>query len=270
MQGWRPHLLRLTCSGILCLRAAQAQPAASAVTPGRIVGSVFTADGAPLGEADVLLLGTPHRARTDARGDFELRAVAPGPYLVQVRRLGYVPEVRALGVRDTLTQLAYTLGPLVSPGAQALDTVRTQARAPVPRPAGGAAGLAARRGSLAVPASSYLDYRDLERLQPLRLSEALARMPGVRMVGAVPQSRRGAASLAVSCGRMVVVLDGVRWPLGPGGVDVIPWTNVAAVEVYRGGATVPAEYNVPDAACGVLLLWTRTGAERSGGSSRER
>jgi hypothetical protein len=38
--------------------------------------------------------------------------------------------------------------------------------------------------------------------------------------------------------------------------------DIEAIEVYRGSAQVPAQYAGNDALCGVVLIWTRTGAGR--------
>ena len=34
-------------------------------------------------------------------------------------------------------------------------------------------------------------------------------------------------------------------------------TDVLAVEVYNGGASMPAEYNATRSTCGLLVIWTR-------------
>jgi len=39
-------------------------------------------------------------------------------------------------------------------------------------------------------------------------------------------------------------------------------SDIEAIEIYRGAAEVPAQYGGPYAACGVAVLWTRTGAGR--------
>jgi hypothetical protein len=39
-------------------------------------------------------------------------------------------------------------------------------------------------------------------------------------------------------------------------------TDVEAIEIYRGSAEVPAQYGGSYAACGVAVIWTRTGAGR--------
>jgi hypothetical protein len=41
--------------------------------------------------------------------------------------------------------------------------------------------------------------------------------------------------------------------------DLVPASDVAAVEVYRSPAEVPPEFNGPNAGCGVVVIWTRRG-----------
>jgi outer membrane cobalamin receptor len=36
--------------------------------------------------------------------------------------------------------------------------------------------------------------------------------------------------------------------------------DIEAIEIYRGAAQVPAQYGGVNAACGVIVIWTRTGA----------
>jgi len=38
--------------------------------------------------------------------------------------------------------------------------------------------------------------------------------------------------------------------------DFLDPTAIQAIEVYDGGSEVPAQYNVPGASCGVILIWT--------------
>ncbi|HEX5726903.1 MAG TPA: hypothetical protein VFX98_15620, partial [Longimicrobiaceae bacterium] len=55
-------------------------------------------------------------------------------------------------------------------------------------------------------------------------------------------------------------LDGV--PASTGGPidEVIEPMNVEAIEVYRGAAEIPAQYGGSSSACGVIVIWTRSGS----------
>jgi len=47
-------------------------------------------------------------------------------------------------------------------------------------------------------------------------------------------------------------------------VDDIRPNDVKGIEVYLGPATIPAEFSSvqPDAPCGLVMIWTKTGSER--------
>jgi hypothetical protein len=54
----------------------------------------------------------------------------------------------------------------------------------------------------------------------------------------------------------MVYLDGMK--LGRGNInDVVLPEDLLGVEAYMSAARVPAQYGGSDAACGVILLWTR-------------
>lgn len=40
-------------------------------------------------------------------------------------------------------------------------------------------------------------------------------------------------------------------------IDEILPGDVEGMEIYRGAATIPAEYNKGTAICGLILIWTR-------------
>jgi hypothetical protein len=67
------------------------------------------------------------------------------------------------------------------------------------------------------------------------------------------------AGLGGMCGPSIY-LDGARITMGSGLTlnDVINPENIEAIEVYRGPSEVPPMYNDDRAACGVVLIWTRT------------
>jgi hypothetical protein len=63
---------------------------AFAQTPGAIRGSVVDARGGEaLSNVAIQLVGTEHRATTDARGQFRIDGVAPGDYTLNVSTVGY-------------------------------------------------------------------------------------------------------------------------------------------------------------------------------------
>jgi len=66
-----------------------------AAQTGRIEGIVSdSVTGQPVPNADVLVVGTAHRVRTGDDGRYTIPSVAPGSYVVEVRRVGYQPRRR--------------------------------------------------------------------------------------------------------------------------------------------------------------------------------
>jgi hypothetical protein len=61
---------------------------------------------------------------------------------------------------------------------------------------------------------------------------------------------------------MAIMLDGVTVFSGTSGetlfdINSLQPNSIAAIEVYSGGATIPAKYNGTKASCGLVLIWTR-------------
>ncbi|MCG6920238.1 MAG: TonB-dependent receptor [Acidobacteria bacterium] len=98
-----PWAARLTLGvvGLLLLGgaagAAESPPEAGA---GRITGIVRTPDGRPLADAEVVLRETGTVARTDAEGRFAVTGATAGICTLQVSAEGYVPQERALEMKD--------------------------------------------------------------------------------------------------------------------------------------------------------------------------
>ena len=97
---------------------------------------------------------------------------------------------------------------------------------------------------------------DIEDSPATRTTDLLFGIPGVRVIGDRVQIR-AAARL---CSPQVWV-DGILqsidadFPLD----FIVPFQDVAAVEVYRRGTEVPLQYGGTRAGCGVILFWTKTG-----------
>lgn len=78
-------------------------------TTGRVTGVVTDSAGAPVGQADVLAISTStglsRTAQTDASGSYNLPALPPAEYRVEVRRIGYGPQARlaTVGIGQLIT-----------------------------------------------------------------------------------------------------------------------------------------------------------------------
>src|SRR5258705_1488147 len=70
-------------------------PPADTVATGAIIGELIdSSSGKPISQAQVSLRGTTRRTTTDMSGSFAFRALLPGRYALEARRIGYEPLVR--------------------------------------------------------------------------------------------------------------------------------------------------------------------------------
>lgn len=116
----------LVAACLLAGRAGHAQDStAMEVLAGELGGVVRDERGAPIAGADVLVLGTARRTRTNAEGVFALTGLVPGIVDVRIRRLGFVAtDGEALIAEGKRTNLQVTLRRL----AAVLDTVAIRAQ----------------------------------------------------------------------------------------------------------------------------------------------
>jgi len=98
---WGYTLLRFVVAALLCLGLGPA----SASAQGRLTGIVLERKSqAPLGNAEVQLLGTPFRAITGPDGRFTVAGVPAGQYTLRIVRIGHRPLTRtAVTVSDSGT-----------------------------------------------------------------------------------------------------------------------------------------------------------------------
>jgi hypothetical protein len=239
-----------------------------------ILGSVFDTVGAPVADVEVALLGTGVVRRTDGGGEFRLPAVRAGRYVLRARRLGYVSKDIAVdgSAGDTLT---LTLN--LVPAAPVLTPVVVEERE-TPTRLGKLAGFYERMRTAASPPSSFVTREQIDRMNPRRVSDivksrgprAEACLAGkVYVDGALVASPLQLAALQNRVLRQARRegqrgTDGARpapRPRPEDAVDFIQPDHVEAMEIYRGAAQVPPQYNVtadPGMAPGcVVLIWTR-------------
>jgi hypothetical protein len=106
----------------------------------------------------------------------------------------------------------------------------------------------------------FLGEAEIDSLRASVASEVLSGVPGVVVTPSPEGPVTAIASAAGSCAPAIFV-DG----LSTRSVNldrILPPDLIAAVEVYRGAVETPSEFADPGG-CGVILLWTRRGDERS-------
>jgi hypothetical protein len=234
----------------VCLRAQR--PAA------RIHGTVQSERNKTLlSGVDVQLVGSEMRAQTGEDGVFDFPELAPGRFVVEARLVGFQPLQATLDLRPGQN---VNIGFVLTPLARPIEEVVVEAQ---PEMTGQMAEFYNRQ---AEGHGYYITRKDLERLRPVRLSDALHEVPGVRVeckdhrcwlnMGRVQPSLIGTPTCHVQ-----YFIDGVRYgsPEEEVNLDQFSPEDIEGIEIYRGQAGVPSKYTGRDIRCGVVLLWIRIG-----------
>jgi hypothetical protein len=221
---------------------------------------------------------------TDAAGGFLVRAWRAGTFTVEVNHPSYRPTTVAVSA-GLAERVEVTI--LLSPTAMTLDPLEVHGRTLTPLPDLGLAGFEERRrwGEL-LGIGRFLRAEQIETRGSFEI--ALGSVPGLRVIdhpackgtkmvvaGRTNSSLRGVVRgspppcsdmspmLETSLGicRITFVVDGVRAHLaGTQRIDdLVPFSLVSAIEVYRTPAELPAEYSGHNSRCGVVAIWTRRG-----------
>jgi hypothetical protein len=245
--------------------AAGAQPAQSVMR-----GTVVTADSArrPVEGAEVAIPSLQRVARTGADGEYVLNALPAGAHVVVVRRLGFVAQRRGVivsGEADDTAAVSVALPPRVNE----LPTVVASEEA-------GAGPRAMERERARAHGGAFVDRATLAQSEHSVMTNVLRRVPGISIVRY--PSRRGTYNVLGSSRGTTrlrggprhcffqIYVDGVlRYAPSddptaepPPNVDELRPHEYEAIEVYRGGAQVPQQYGGTGAACGTVLLWSRS------------
>jgi hypothetical protein len=192
----------------------------------------------------------PREARTDPEGRYRIEGVVPGRHRLEVEALGYGPVEEGIAVagaspmeiRIALAPEAFALAPVV------VTSIRS--------PRLDRYGFYDRR---ARGLGTYLDRDQIADRFPGQVSDLFRTMAGVQ----VRPTGRGTASILTMRGGCLpdLVVDGMN--LGTRGSidDLLIWSDLEGVEVYR-GATAPVQY--ARSGCGAVLLWTADPEARQG------
>jgi len=236
---WRPLLLVAALAS-----SALAQPG---LPPPTLMGTVRDSGGAPVASVRVSFLGVG--AVTDSAGFFLLAGLRAGAGTLSFRRIGFEPRdvTMALGDgRADSLSVVLTILPQTLPGVTTEDDPAVQLRL--------SDFYRHRQNGM----GSYFDRKQLEALRIDRISDALRRVPGIRVTsqGGRYQVRVGRTSGLRDC-PPDFWLDGIRAPYL--NVDDVPLRDVEALEVYKGPSSLPPELinRFGNPACGAVVIWTR-------------
>ncbi len=225
------------------------------------------ATGRPIVAASVELLTDRgkvlDRMLTDSAGTFLLEPYEAGSYALKASGLGY-RETRTAPVPVAWGELVEVTVALAV-DAVPLEPLTVTARSHPPNRYLADAGFYDRRRA---GVGTFLTREDIMKRRPEEFSDLMRTIPGMEIRPAGVTGRTGYTMSMRTNGRCqpALVLDGV--PTLIGGQQalrsrdlpldfVLAPRDIEGLELYKGAAGVPSEYNVNNAACGVLLVWTR-------------
>lgn len=214
---------------------------------------------------------------TNGLGTFALAGLRPGDLAVEIRAVGFLP----LTARLTLEA-----GPMVSREFE-LTRIATPLDTLTVKEAGRDVRLSEFEERKKSGFGRFLDEAVLRKYESHSLGELVKTLPGLMVHrGASGQAYvstvRAQSRAFLPCNPTSNPCDG-QPPFAPTGLcyadvyvdGVVVWQaglgagrglfdinqyrpeDVAGVEYYPGGATIPSKYNRTGAGCGVLLIWTR-------------
>lgn len=216
------------------------------------------ASGAPVRNARVEVAGVRAPSFTNGRGVARLDAVPAGNRIVTVTRLGYtggrvVVELPEAGEVEQTMRLS----------SEAVQVEGVAAAAARRDPGLDQNGFyqRQRRGF-----GAHMTWEEIDQVRPSRSIDLFRRMRGFT----VSYDRRGNPFLHTTrgpsgfrCDGLIVLLDGIqvtsRMVSPAAALEMIPPETIAGIEAYSGPANIPAQYNMTGSACGVVVVWTRTG-----------
>lgn len=257
-----------------------------------VTGFVTDTNGAAVPRVEVAILGsTEHRMFTDSAGRFRFASVGPGDRVLMARRIGFVARsfVVSLAAADT-AQLVLELEPLA---VELPDVVVSAMRQP--------SRFDEVRHRQAMGFGSFITRDFIDAKKPRKTSDLLRTQLGIEVAddlgrvslfstrgiemsltttsaSAEGQTTRGLSTDSSSAEatrnvgtqsmtnvntrcRIPVVLDSHLMSEGFSLDDILP-QEIETIEVYRGMATIPAQYLRYETRCGLVIVWTREGELR--------
>jgi hypothetical protein len=255
--GWAPRSFELTVPVVtedaVDLGAIALRPGPPATA--HFAGTVRDAtSGTPVVAAEVVLNGNVV-ATTDQGGRFrtDTTPIGWGSNLISVRRIGYAATFELLWVEESGTQ--YELGVTLRAVTVLPEVVVLGDR--VVYEYGRMRGFWERRRE---GFGKFITREEIEQRDPHQTSDLLRTIPGMSVVwnpmtlSTELRNTRGASSC-----RPIVYVDGLPFLQSDDlNLDryLIP-DDIEGIEVYRGPAELPSQFNVIGTACGAVVIWTR-------------
>ena len=222
----------------------------------RVFGRVLNANGGPVANARVGVMGASSATKTRENGEFVLDSLPSGTQALVVRQLGYTPTEQTVELSARApARVTVKLGVFV-PQLTAVEVVsaRDMGLQKV--------GFTERKRSAG--GGYFMDPDMLARRTASRLTDFLTTTPGLRVV----QAGNGQVQLVSTRGAtggggcVTVYMDGSEWKqLDAGDLDsFVRPGEVSAIEVYP-STNVPAQFTTVGANCAAVVVWTKLKVE---------
>lgn len=255
------HTPRLLPLVLLCLAGSLASPSAAAAQAGSAGVTIVAREdgtGRAIHGAQVVVSGVGTVAVSDSAGVAHSSVVPAGSRLVRVQRVGYLPESFAVEFRAGETveaEVDLLRAPVELEGLTVTEKMPSRYLRDT--------GFYDRRRS---GFGQFVGREEIDARRDGKLSSLMMTLPGVNVVHCpFPRCMQGGYMLVASsttysmrnsC-RMQIFLDGMR--VENENIDRINVHALEGVEVYRRRGGIPVQFAGLDTACGVVLLWSRTG-----------
>jgi hypothetical protein len=222
--------------------------------PGFLFGSVFDPSTArPVAGVDIRIRDTAFRAMTDENGFFSIADVPWGIYLLDASHIAYRPVEQAFRVHGSRGHLVDI--------AMSADAIELEPLTVSVRPRRWFSDMEGMKRRQMAGFGHFISPRAIELRGASRLSDVLREVPGVRVR---PAGVSGSVVVMRGTGPRgcvpQVFVDGRLYRPDPYlGFNEPFGTDLYAIEVYTGPASVPAEFAYGNNPCGAVVVWTKRG-----------
>lgn len=251
-------MLALRSMSVAPLAVASAGDSGKAVPTGtaRATGRVTNSAGKPVAGAFVSLVGGGTTTRTKANGEFTLDSLPAGTQALSVRLLGYAPkdvpvELSSRAPARVTVQLGAAVPTLaavevVSQRDQGLERVGFLGRKR------GAAG------------GYFMTPEQIEARKAVQFTDLMTAVPGIRVQGTMGRMAVTSTRSVGRAGCVTIYVDNSKFQqMEAGDLDsFVKPEEVAAIEVYQSGASMPVEFQTSGADCSAIVVWTKLNVER--------
>jgi hypothetical protein len=211
---------------------------------GRVIDSEM---GTPLAGASVQIGNGGPVIKTDSAGRFLVRNVTPGLTAIEIKLIGYEPGT--FDIRLPESGVVEGVFPLDFNG-YLLPAIVVEARANALMPRYNDFERRRQRKM-----GAYLRWDELKKQGSSTVGDALRTVRGVRMECDQARFECKAVMIRTPQCQPTWYIDGVEVHSFH---ESTPINDVYGIEIYRGPGEIPAEFGGSNAACGVIVVWTKS------------